>query len=65
MRGLYPRRQTPHPYECVSTSGDALSHKGRGRSNLQPNQFATYTSGSALELGFLKALRKAGDIGTL
>lgn len=28
-------------------------------------QFTTYTSGSKLELGFLNALRRDGDIGTL
>src|SRR5437763_8665692 len=28
------RKQTPHPSELVSASGDALSHKGRGHSNL-------------------------------
>ncbi|MGY3359663.1 hypothetical protein ACVWZK_006326 [Bradyrhizobium sp. GM0.4] len=74
MRGLLPRRQTPHPSESASTSGAALSRKGRGQDDTQPDynqrrgaltQFTTYTSGSKLELGFLKALRKAPDIGTL
>ncbi|MBW5436501.1 hypothetical protein FXB41_17620, partial [Bradyrhizobium canariense] len=68
------RRQTPHPSESASTSGDALSRKGRGHNDTQPiatsalapsPQLTTYTSGSKLELGFLKALRKAPDIGTL
>ncbi|TYO67681.1 hypothetical protein FXV83_04975 [Bradyrhizobium hipponense] len=36
MRGLSPRRQTPHPSESVSTGVAALSHRGRGRSNWHP-----------------------------
>jgi hypothetical protein len=32
MRGFHPWRQTPHPNECLSTSGAALSRKGRGHS---------------------------------
>ncbi|PPQ20244.1 hypothetical protein CV770_05660 [Bradyrhizobium sp. AC87j1] len=40
MRGTYPhtriwRLHTPHPSELLSTSGAALSHKGRGHNNAQ------------------------------
>ena len=32
MRGLYPRRQTPHPSRCSLPSHRAtLSHEGRGK----------------------------------
>jgi hypothetical protein len=36
MRGLYPRRQTPHPSTMLRIAS-TLSHKGRGEE--EPPQF--------------------------